>query len=101
MIQMSELRRLDKAVTKQVTELDQQPASTATAGRKKLGLALSRALTDADESMMAWMHGYNGDTLGKLSQEEAVAYLNDQQQKINALQQSLRKTTAAAEIYLK
>ena len=101
MTQMSELRRLDKAVTKQLTELDQQPASTKTAQRKEQGQALKRALAESDKAMMAWMHDYNGDTLGTLSLAKGVAYLTDQHQKVNALQQSLRKTTAAAETYLK
>ncbi|GAB3898804.1 hypothetical protein [Spirosoma agri] len=101
MPQMSELMRLQKALKTRLTDLNSQPPSAALTQQKEQGLAVSLALVKTDNAMMDWMHGYNGDTLAKLDQSKALAYLKDQQQKVNALRQMMQQHIADAKTYLK
>lgn len=92
MNQMSELMRLKKVVSAQLEKVTDNAA-------KKRGLAISEQLDQADHLMMDWMHEYNGDTLKKLDQARALAYLKDQQTKVNAVRDTMQKSLADANHY--
>ena len=98
---MSDLIKLKKEVIQQLTELDKQAVSANVRQRKQQGMAVKTALDHADQSMMNWMHQYNGDTLAKLNEQQALAYLKDQQQRVSAMSQLMRKSITDAQAYLK
>ena len=93
MNQMSDLMRFKKAVSVQLEKVTDDAT-------KKRGLAISEQLNGADRLMMDWMHEYNGDTLKKLDQTSALAYLKDQQTKVNAVRDTMRKSLAEAKQYV-
>jgi hypothetical protein len=93
MNQMSDLMRLKKVVSAQVEKENDNAA-------KKRGLAISEQLKGADQLMMDWMYKYNGDTLKKLDQARALAYLKDQQRKVNAVRDKMQKSLADAKHYV-
>lgn len=101
MADMSELMRLKKAVKLQMSNVATQAPSAEVTRQKEQGLVVTNALTEADEAMMNWMHGYNGDTLGKLDQQHAMLYLKDQQQKVNAMRTLMVESIHNANAYLK
>ena len=98
---MSDLIRLKKEVTEHLAELDKQPASDAIRRQQEKGLAIKQALIQADQTMMDWMHTYNGDTLNVLDEAHALTYLNDQQQRVNTMRLQLQKSITDAQAYLK
>lgn len=93
MNQMSDIMRLKKQVTAKATQTTEQTAKTK-------GETIARQLGEADRAMMDWMHQYNADTLGKLGQEKAADYLRDQQTKVNAVHDQMRRRIAEANTYL-
>lgn len=93
MPQMSELLQFQKDVAAKVAESDGLA--------KEKGLQISQQLKNADDAMMDWMHQYKGDTLLHLGQEEALAYLKDQQEKVQAMRDLMRKSLTDAENYLR
>ena len=93
MPQMSELMRLEKAVSVHLKK-------TSDEAEKKRGMAIREQLDGADQLMMDWMHEYNGDTLKKLDQTKALAYLREQQTKVNTVRDTMRKRMAEAKRYL-
>lgn len=101
MADMSELMRLEKEVKLQLTNVATQAPSTEPGQRQEQGLAVSNALSKADAAMMDWMHEYNGDTLAKLDQQQAMQYLKDQQQKVNVMRQLMLESMRNAKAYLK
>ncbi|WP_080056378.1 hypothetical protein [Spirosoma aerolatum] len=98
---MSDLMKLRKQVTEQLGELEKEPMSADVRQRKERALAIKAALDKADTSMMDWMHTYNGDTLVQLTEQQAMAYLKDQRQRVNAMSQLMRKSIDDAKAYLK
>ncbi|MCK8495095.1 hypothetical protein M0L20_24700 [Spirosoma sp. RP8] len=98
MLAMSELMRLKKTISQQLAEQSKQPAS---ANAHQRGLAVKAALEQADQSMMNWMHHYNGDTLATLTEQQALAYLQEEQQRVNAMSELMRKSITDAQAYLK
>lgn len=97
---MSDLIRLKKEVAQHLTGLDQQPASVEIRQQKEKGLALKAALEQADQAMMDWMHTYNGDTLSSLDESNALAYLREQQLRVQAMREQMRKSISDAQAYL-
>lgn len=93
MNQMSDIMRLKKQVTAKASQTSEQ-------GTKSRGETLKTQLDEADRAMMDWMHQYNGDTLGKLDQAKALDYLRDQQTKVNAVHDQMRRSIAEANTYL-
>lgn len=98
---MSDLMKLKKEVTQQLSELDKQPVSADIRQRQAQGKAIKAALDQADQSMMDWMHRYNGDTLAKLKEQQALDYLKAEQQRVDAMSQLMRKSINDAQAYLK
>jgi hypothetical protein len=97
---MSELIKLKKDVIQHLNELDKQPDSVERQQQKQQGLAMKAALEKADQAMMDWMHHYNGDTLAILNREQAMAYLQEEQKRVNAMSQLMRNSIIDAQAYL-
>jgi hypothetical protein len=89
---MSDVMRLRKAVDQKLT--------TATGADKEKGTDIRNRLKQADDQMMDWMHGYNGDTLAKLNQDKALDYLKAEQQKVLRVQDLMKKSIADAKAYV-
>jgi hypothetical protein len=89
---MSNVMRLRKAVDQKLT--------TATGPDKEKGTDIRNRLQQADDQMMDWMHGYNGDTLGKLDQAKALDYLKAEQQKVLRVQDLMKKSITDAKAYV-
>ncbi|GAB3760761.1 hypothetical protein [Spirosoma pomorum] len=89
---MSDVMRLRKAVDQKLT--------SATGSDKDKGTDIRNRLQQADKQMMDWMHGYNGDTLGKLDQAKALDYLKAEQQKVLRVQDLMKKSIADAKAYV-
>lgn len=98
---MSDLIELKKQVIEQLSELEKEPTSSEARRQKEQLRAVKAALDKADASMMDWMHTYDGDTLTKLREDQALAYLKDQQQRVKAMSQLMRKSIDDAKAYLK
>ena len=60
-----------------------------------------RNLSVADSAMNAWMDGYNGDTLTKLSTADALNYLAGEKEKMTAVKQRTNTALTDAKAYLK
>lgn len=101
MADMSTLIQLQKAVKQKLNATASQLPAAEVTRQQAQGLAVTSALAKADEAMMGWMHGYNGDTLGKLDQEQAMRYLKDQQQKVNVMRALMVESMRSAKAYLK
>ena len=88
MPRMDDIMKLRKQLKQRIAALDSVKATgSATAAlrtneEKEQAMLLSRNLNNADSLMMGWMGGYNGDTLAKLSSEEALQYLTEQKDQI-------------------
>ncbi|MBD2703260.1 viral A-type inclusion protein [Spirosoma sp. BT702] len=88
MPKMDDIMRLRKLLTQYVAAADSAKDSGSAAGtlrtseeREQAGRLLLN-LNVADSLMMGWMDHYNGDTLAKLSSDDALRYLTDQKEQI-------------------
>lgn len=78
---MGDLVKLKKQLKTRVTSLDSLKSSGSAAAslrvdeEKEQATRLDQNLTIADSLMNEWMAHYNGDTLAKLSSDEALNYL--------------------------
>lgn len=68
--------------------------------RKEEAFTLHIQLDKADKEMMNWMHQYKADTLEKLGDSEATAYIADQKQKIETVRNQMNKGIADARAFL-
>ncbi len=68
--------------------------------RKEEALAVTAQLENADKEMMNWMHQYKADTLEKLSEQQATAYITDQKLKIEAVRAQMNKSIGSARAFL-
>lgn len=68
--------------------------------KKAATLALIGKLDQADKQMMSWMHQYNGDTLKKIDEQAAKAYLQLQKQKIEHVRDLMQTSIAEAETFM-
>lgn len=88
MPRMDDIMKLRKQLKQRIAALDSVKATgSATATlrtneEKEQVMLLSRNLNNADSLMMGWMSGYNGDTLAKLSSDEALKYLTEQKDQL-------------------
>lgn len=86
---IDKVMKLQKQLKQRISSLDSLKATGSTAATLRLNedkeqaTRLSRDLKIADSLMMGWMTGYNGDTLAKLSSEDALKYLAAQKDQIN------------------
>ncbi len=68
--------------------------------RRRRYVSLVRRLTEADSLMMGWMSHYKGDTLKKLSESDALRYLDEQKQQINNAKAKINQSIEQAQAYL-
>lgn len=88
MPKIDDIMKLRKQLKTRITSLDSLKANGSasttlrTDEEKEQASRLHRDLDVADSLMMDWMSKYNGDTLTKLSSEEALRYLDGQRNQI-------------------
>ncbi|MBN8821188.1 MULTISPECIES: viral A-type inclusion protein [unclassified Spirosoma] len=88
MPKIDDILKLKKQLKQRITSLDSLKASgsaSATLRTDEEKEQATRLVTDlaiADSLMMSWMSHYNGDTLSKISSEEALNYLAAQKDQI-------------------
>lgn len=88
MPKIDDIMKLKKQLKQRISSLDSLKASGSAAAtlrtdeEKEQATRLVSDLTIADSLMMSWMSHYNGDTLAKLSSEEALNYLSAQKDQI-------------------
>jgi hypothetical protein len=101
-----DVMKLRKQLNNRISGLDSLQATGSAAGtlrtdeEKEQVRLLIRNLTEADSSMMHWMDNYEGDTLTKLSHDDALRYLDDQKDKITDVQTKLILSIEQARRYL-
>ena len=106
MPKIDDIMRLRKQLNKRITALDSADASGSAAGavrtdeEKEQARLLSRNLSNADSLMMYWMSHYNGDTLAKLSTEDAMRYLSNQKDQITDVKAKLKTSIDQAREFL-
>ncbi|MDB5239877.1 MAG: viral A-type inclusion protein [Spirosoma sp.] len=101
-----DIMKLRKQLNKRIAALDSLQATSSAAGtlrtdeEKEQARLLVRNLTDADSLMMYWMSHYKGDTLTKLSPNDALRYLSDQKDKITDVETKLNTSIEQARQFL-
>ena len=106
MPKIDDVMKLRKRLNQRIVMLDSASVSGSAAGtlrtdeEKEQARLLSRNLTDADSLMMGWMSHYNGDTLTKLSPDDALRYLSDQKDQITNVQTKLNTSIDQARQFL-
>lgn len=93
---MAEMSRTGRALKQILAETDTLPANKAK--RDSIAVTLV-AIEKADADMMDWMQQYRKPD--EKSVEEAVAYLNEQKQKIEQNLRDIQAATAAGRQFLK
>ncbi len=104
MPKMGQLMDLKTGLSKEIAAIDSLTkisANDSLQKRKEEALALSLALTEADEGMMDWMHNYNGDSLKALSDTEALNAMSAEKTKISAVREKMIAGIKKAEEFLK
>ncbi|MCF0048988.1 hypothetical protein LXM25_02895 [Dyadobacter sp. LJ53] len=69
--------------------------------RKQQAEALAEQLSQADESMMDWMHQYKTDTLEKLDAGRQDAYIADQTAKMNLVNSQTQNAMSKSNEFIK
>ena len=88
MPKMGDVLKLRKQLNQRISSLDSAQATGSAAGtlrtdeEKEQARLLSRNMSNADSLMMYWMNHYKGDTLTKLSPDDALRYLSEQKDQI-------------------
>ena len=88
MPKIDKIMKLQKQLKRRISSLDSLTAAGSTAATlridedKEQAKRLSQNLETGYNLMMDWMNHYNGDTLPKLSTEEALKYLAAQKDQI-------------------
>jgi hypothetical protein len=106
MPKMGDMMKLRKELNQRIASLDSLKATgSATATlrtdeEKEQAILLSRNLNNADSLMMDWMNHYNGDTLTKLSPDEALRYLADQKDQITDVKTKVNTSIEQAKQFL-
>jgi hypothetical protein len=104
MPKMDQLMELGAQLSEKLTELDslqgEGVSSTTLLEQREKALTLKKSLADADESMMDWMRRYRGDSAKKLPDEEAIAYLNSEKEKMQIVKEKTLTSIAEAKAFL-
>lgn len=106
MPKIDDVMKLRKRLNQRIARLDSASVGSSAAGtlrtdeEKEQARLLSRNLTNADSLMMGWMSHYNGDTLTKLSPDDALRYLSDQKDQITDVQTKLNTSVDQARQFL-
>ena len=105
MPKIDDIMKLRKQIGQRIKTLDSVASTSTTttvqtADEKEEAIRLNRQLSDADSLMMAWMSGYNGDTLKKLEPTDALRYLEVEKQKITDVKQKINSSIEQAKKYV-
>lgn len=102
---IDDIMKLKKELNGKLSALDSMqgtPSETVRVDEQKAQVRqLVRHLTEADSLMMNWMGRYNGDTLKKLPEADALRYLAEQKQLINDAKAKINQSIGQAQTYLK
>ncbi len=102
----SNILKLQKQLKQRMASLDSLKATGSAAAtlrvdeEKEQAMRLSRNLKVADSLMMDWMSRYNGDTLAKLSSEQALNYLAAQKDQITDVKTKVNASIEQVEQFL-
>lgn len=103
---MGDLVKLKKQLNQRVSSLDSLKASDSAAAtvrvdeEKAQAMRLNQDLLVADSLMNEWMAHYNGDTLAKLSSNEALNYLAAQKEQITDVKNKVNTSIEQAKQFL-
>ncbi len=105
MPKIGEIMKLRKELNQLISTEDSLAATSASATvlsdeKKTQAALLSRQLGEADSLMMAWMNGYNADTLKKLESADALRYLEQEKGKVNNVKEKISSSIANARQFL-
>ncbi|WP_420149140.1 viral A-type inclusion protein [Spirosoma sp.] len=106
MPKMGNMMKLQKSLKQRIASLDSLKATESASKTLRIdedrdqAMRLSRDLKVADSLMMGWMNRYNGDTLAKLSSEEALNYLAAQKDQISDVQTKVNSSIEQATQFL-
>ncbi|MBD2755399.1 viral A-type inclusion protein [Spirosoma validum] len=106
MPKMGNMLKLQKQLKLHIASLDSIKATGTASGTLRIdedrdqAMRLSRNLKVADSLMMNWMSRYNGDTLAKLSSDEALKYLGAQKDQITDVQTKVNASIEQATQFL-
>ncbi|MCS6981576.1 MAG: hypothetical protein NZM65_05195 [Flavobacteriales bacterium] len=92
-----DLYRLRKKIQAVLDSLDTLPLTDTLLRHKARQLILM--LRSADDSMMHWMHNYNGGA-GLYDHMELMKYLNEEKQKILGVRQAIQEAIDSAQAFL-
>jgi len=103
---MGDIMTLKKQINQRVATIDSTKEAGSAAGalrtdeEREQAMRLRKNLTDADSVMMAWMSGYNGDTLTKLPADKALQYLSAQKDQIDDVKTKVNSSIEQARAFL-
>ncbi len=103
---MGDLVKLKKQLNKRANSLDSLKASGSAAPTVRVDeekaqvIRLNQDLLVADSLMNEWMAHYNGDTLAKLSSDEALNYLAAQKEQITDVKKKVNTSIEQAKQFL-
>ena len=106
MPKIDDIMKLKKKLKQRIALLDSLKATgSATAAvrtdeEREQASRLSRSLIVADSLMMDWMSHYNGDTLAKLSSDDALLYLGAQKDQITDVKTKVNTSIEQAKQFL-
>ncbi|GAB3786129.1 hypothetical protein GCM10028818_49000 [Spirosoma horti] len=106
MPKIDDIMKLRKQLKNRIASLDSLKASGSAAAtlrtdeEKEQASRLHRNLDVADSLMMDWMGHYNGDTLAKLSSDDALRYLNGQKDQISDVKTKVNTSIEQARQFL-
>ncbi len=106
MPKIDDVMKLRKQLNQRVASLDSAATAGSTAGalrtdeEKEQARLLNQNLTNADSLMMNWMSRYKGDTLAKLSPDDALRYLSEQKDQITNVQTKVNTSIDQARQFL-
>lgn len=106
MPKIDDVMKLRKRLNQRISLLDSASIAGSAAGalrtdeEKEQARLLSRNLTNADSLMMGWMNQYNGDTLAKLSPDDALRYLSEQKDQITDVKNKFNTSIDQARQFL-
>ena len=106
MPKIGDIMKLKKQLTQRIASFDSLKATGSAAAtlrsdeEREQAMRLRQDLTIADSLMMGWMSNYNGDTLAKLSSDEAMSYLATQKDQINDVKTKVNSSIEQARQFL-
>lgn len=106
MPKVDKIMKLQKQLKQRVSSFDSLKATGSAAATLRINedreqaTRLSHDLEVANSLMMDWMGGYNGDTLAKLSSDEALNYLAAQKDQITDVKTKVNASIEQASQFL-